>query len=236
MTGLGCPIPTKDMFLRYRRLWQYLWTPSIPSGVHFNAHTFLNQPIRSGDGEYHWKMSGADTGKQTYIPIHHTIFGGCRGQWLKYLNRVSVWFMGDQYDRIPMGVVFRYDIPINGSYSMILGREGPFSVAEYADAQRYKQSDFHEDKVIHFDINGLGGEYISRVFLIWSNHMAFRVVTNWGRECDFWVEGSDRGENLHPIEYKEGTRIVGFYSFIVSVLHLYSTLVLEWRTDAIIDV
>ena len=144
--------------------------------------------------------------------------------------------MGAPHDRIPMGVVFRYDIPINGSYRMILGREGPFSVGEYANAQRYAQADYHEDKVIHFDIDGPGGEYILKVFRIRSTYLAFRVVTSWGRECDFWVKGSRRGKDLKPIEYWEGTRIVGFYSFIVSVLHLYSMLVLEWRTDETIVV
>lgn len=126
--GLSCPIPDKGRVISYFRIWQYLWGSCIPRNVHLNCESFHRQrtaPV----GRWNYKrpkLQRADDGRRSYIPIHSVLFSGNLGQRLKNLVSMSVWFMGNEHnDRVPMGMVFRYDELLNRLDTLVLGREGP---------------------------------------------------------------------------------------------------------------
>lgn len=148
--------------------------------MNLNINEFLNQRVSSDPPPYSpepiKKVKSSQDSCQTYVPIHWLLYGGLQAQWLKYLTSISVWYMVNCKNCLPMGIEFEYSEAVDGSSTHVLGRKGPFTLGDYHDSGLYKgRTNEYNDKVIRFEIDGPGGEYINGSYILELTYFAFGV-------------------------------------------------------------
>ncbi|KAI0423605.1 F-box domain-containing protein [Xylaria sp. FL1042] len=151
-------------------------------------------------------FTARDTSITRYRPLCWTMFGGPGGIYLRYLTGISVSCWGS-----PCGIEFHYnteDVPV-----------------ECRKLGRYKSSEYVE--VMHFPIDGPGGEIISaievylrypvseRVFWFYKQGVliSFKITTNHGRSCHFKQKMPTVKADLikRPIMVAPASTVTGFY-------------------------
>ncbi|KAK2781323.1 hypothetical protein FQN52_001693 [Onygenales sp. PD_12] len=148
-----------------------MWFPDIPSpNMHMNELCFV------GDMEI----------THPFQPMTYAQFGGPGGAYLPFLTGISVLFGHDDARKItPMiGIEFTYH---------------PHAPAIPLSSQKLWPRPFRNAirKIVRFDIDGPGGEYIEKVYpavCIYPGSREFghglKVSTNWGRTGEFVPTGS----------------------------------------------
>ncbi|KAK2593562.1 hypothetical protein QQS21_008737 [Conoideocrella luteorostrata] len=147
---------------------------------------------------------------ESYEPIFWSHFGGPAGIRLRHLTGIGVLHGGgvEQFH-------FFYDSSSVPATNLILGLRRANSRA----------------KMIHFPIDGSGGEMIEQVDLLYlqpkvtsnaevedslpdrGDFLTCKLTTNWGRSCLFRPESrSLDNTRLYPVHVQPGTTITGFYA------------------------
>jgi hypothetical protein len=153
-----------------------LWSPALPpQGLYLNDVFFI-------------RMSQSMSG---YRPMTWILFGGCEGERLPSLIRVSV-----SHIRGKFNICFHYDS------SELQDQE--LSFAYYS----------HTENIKHFPIDGKGGELITTLVggaVSSTRDFWLKIATNRGRAFYFNSEHPQFRSILDPHGITQGTTIVGLF-------------------------
>jgi hypothetical protein len=136
---------------------------------------------------------------------HQILLWGNEKAEAKHLRRISAFVIKDGHWPLASLCVIGMRAEFEEGFEEVVRSIGSGRPSEQGDLEAEPESlDWKDENLVHFDIDGRGGEYVSEIH-VHGDARAIKLLTNYERECHFGADAD--GWNVYKPE--EGEVLVG---------------------------